>query len=103
MSQNITLSDEVYRSLVAYANRRHQTPEEAVADWVQALHAQPSVTVAPDLDGRRELEEMAAALAADPSAYRDPWEGFYGAFESPYPDLVERHDYYASPRRRSRC
>jgi len=71
----------------------HEPPRES---WVQTLPAHPNAGIVPDEQRRQELAEMAAALAANPGAYRDPWEGFYGAFESPYPDLVERHDYYAS-------
>ena len=29
-----------------------------------------------------------------PANVDDPWRGFYEAFESTNPDLVERHDYY---------
>ncbi|HUY79110.1 MAG TPA: hypothetical protein VMV29_20235 [Ktedonobacterales bacterium] len=31
---------------------------------------------------------------ADNEDYPDPWDGFRGAFQAPYPDLTVNHDYY---------
>jgi hypothetical protein len=81
MGRTLQLPDDVYRALEAYANERRQSPEEAIAAWLRDIQ-------------RRAERQGEEAERAPTSEMGDPWEGFYAAFESPYPDLTERHDYY---------
>ena len=85
MSQTLQLSDELYRALERYAAEHQQTPEEALASLLQGVPQTGAEPVQEPESNRGEKEE---------GEYSDPWEGFYGAFEAKYPDLIERHDYY---------
>jgi len=95
MSQTLRLSDELYRALERYAQEHQQTPEEALASllkdiWPQGGSAVPT-SPAP---GGEPSQEPPKNAGNDQGEYLNPWEGFYGAFEAKYPDLIERHDYY---------
>ena len=86
MSQSIALPDDLYRALAVYAAGQHQTPEEALAALVRSLQLS-----ADDASGTPSSQTSPGNA---PDTFADPWQGFYDAFESEYPDLVERHDYY---------
>jgi hypothetical protein len=90
MSQAIMLPDDLYQALAAYAAQRRQTPEEALAALVRGLPANER----PPTDSTNHTEPVPNASETIPAAFDDPWQGFYGAFESRHPDLAERHDYY---------
>src|SRR5690348_11913360 len=90
MSQAIMLPDDLYRALAAYAAQRKQTPEEALAALVRSLPSD-------EQDATGNMDSAESARNGSESAHAssdDPWQGFYGAFESEHPDLAERHDYY---------
>ena len=90
MSQAIMLPDDLYRALTAFAAQRHQTPEEALAALVRGLPAEER----PPTSGTNSAESTQNGPEATSTGFDDPWQGFYGAFESERPDLAERHDYY---------
>lgn len=90
MSQAIMLPDDLYRALAAYAAQRRQTPEEALAALVRSLPAQER----PPTSDTNSAEPTENDSEATSTGFEDPWQGFYGAFESDHPDLRERHDYY---------
>ena len=90
MSQAIMLPDDLYRALAAYAAQRRQTPEEALAALIRSL---PAEECAPT-SGTNSAESTQNDSEATSTGFDDPWQGFYGAFESEHPDLAERHDYY---------
>lgn len=90
MSQVLHVPDEVYHSLRQYASAHHRTVEEALADLLsKTLSEGPAAPSQATGDGTNpEAEGGQAPISSG------PWEGLFGAFESPYPDLVARHDYY---------
>ncbi|HET9979451.1 MAG TPA: hypothetical protein VFQ32_03340 [Ktedonobacterales bacterium] len=90
MSQAIMLPDDLYRALAAYAAQRRQTPEEAIAALVRNLPAEEH----PPTSRVNSAESTQNDSEAPSTRFDDPWQGFYGAFESNHPDLSERHDYY---------
>jgi hypothetical protein len=90
MSQAVMLPDDLYRALAAYAAQRRQTPEEALAALVRSL----SVDEHQSADSTNGTESTRNGSEATSTGFDDPWQGFYGAFESTHPDLAERHDYY---------
>jgi hypothetical protein len=90
MSQAIMLPDDLYRALAAYAAQRRQTPEEALAALVRSLPAEEHALTS-STNGTASTQNGSETAS---TAFDDPWQGFYGAFESEHPDLAERHDYY---------
>ena|SRR5579862_228113 len=80
MSHTIALPDDVYQSLEEYARQQKQTPEEVIAAWALAA--------------RDQIQQKPPERSVQQPEIQDPFEGFYGAFEADYPDLVARHDYY---------
>jgi len=90
MNQTLHIPDELYQSLMRYASARHETVEEALATLLRTVLAEQSTSSETTIEGD---STAVAESEAVPSSAR-PWEGLFGAFESPYPDLVERHDYY---------
>lgn len=90
MSQAVMLPDDLYRALATYAAQRRQTPEEALAALVRSL----SVGEHQSAESANGTESTRSGSEATSTGFDDPWQGFYGAFESMHPDLAERHDYY---------
>jgi hypothetical protein len=78
MSHMLSVPDELYQQLAAYASEHHQTPEEVLASFIQGL---------PRRANQPEPAEAAAPVT-------DPWEGFYGRFTADVPDLTINHDKY---------
>ena len=79
----IDASDELVAQLEAYARERRQSPEATLV----AL-AQEALTAA------QSIAPTDTETATEDEDYPDPWAGFHGAFQTPYPDLTLRHDYY---------
>ncbi|HEU5440135.1 MAG TPA: hypothetical protein VFU88_12675 [Ktedonobacterales bacterium] len=75
MTHTLSLPDEVYQRIKAYAAARGQTAEEAVAAWAASI-AQPS----------QEPAEAAYNPADDPLAE------FLGMGELTDPEAIRRHD-----------
>ena len=90
MSQAVSVPDELYHSLSQYASARHETVEEALAALLSTALSERSAARLQSIGGGANAE---AELGQAPIS-AGPWEGLFGAFESPYPDLVARHDYY---------
>lgn len=90
MSQAVRVPDDLYQSLRQYASARHETVEDALAGLLSTALSDGSAVPSPATDGSASPE----AEGGQAPISNGPWEGLFGAFESPYPDLVERHDYY---------
>lgn len=89
MNQTLHIPDELYRSLMRYASARHETVEEALATLLRTVLAEQSTWSGTPIEGKPAAVETETVPRPE-----GPWEGLFGAFESPYPDLVQRHDYY---------
>lgn len=90
MSQALRVPDEVYHSLTQYASARHQTVEEALADLLSKALSEGAAAPSQAAGGATNPE----AETSQSRISNGPWEGLFGTFESPYSDLVARHDYY---------
>lgn len=90
MSQALRVPDELYHSLTQYASARHQTVEEALAGLLSTALSEGAAAPSQATGGGTDSEPETGKSPIS----NGPWDGLFGAFESPHPDLVARHDYY---------
>ncbi|HLY32796.1 MAG TPA: hypothetical protein VKQ36_17365 [Ktedonobacterales bacterium] len=83
----VELSDDVAQQVELFAHERQQSPEESLVTFVEVGLASTKGLLRPPTKHGSSEEE-------NDEAYTDPWAGFHGAFQSPYPDLTSNHDYY---------
>ena len=85
----VELPDEVAARLRQFASERRQSPEESLAVFAETELAAKSYPTQAQTTPPTHPDQPTAD-----DQYPDPWEGFHGAFQSPYPDLTINHDYY---------
>ena len=80
MSHAVTIPDELYRTIEAYAARRGESAEDAILAWARSLH---------------EQRELAPVEDNGTAAYHpddDPLAVFLGTGVLTSPDAMRRHD-----------
>lgn len=73
-----------------FADGRHESPEESL----RAFAEMELVEVSQEAKQTPPASSLPHNLPDTIDEYPDPWEGFHGVFQSPYPDLTSNHDYY---------